>query len=132
MRTDLFGKVNLLNSGYYAWIATGSPVQAGCYSMTFTPPPSTTATGTPGGFGDGDLVLDPNTPGDNPNSDDPLLIGADVDGSGARLADFSAAANPFFLEFDLEQADPLWTSIIYRLRDVLASLPVVIAKNTST
>ena len=28
------------------------------------------------------------------------------DGTGERLIDFSAAANPFFLEFDLEQGDP--------------------------
>ena len=99
------------SNGRYEWIATGSPVTAGRYTMSFTPPAELSLAGTPGAvaFGNGDDVLDPNdiTPGgDNPDSDDPLLIGEAINGAGTALVDFSAAANPFFFEFDLENSDP--------------------------
>ena len=94
------------SSGRYSWVITGSPIVAGIYTMSYTPPGSSTNTGTPGGFGDGNAILDPNNAGDNPANDDPLIIGSDVNGAGTMLNDFSPAANPFFLQFDLEAGDP--------------------------
>ncbi|MEO0340472.1 MAG: GEVED domain-containing protein, partial [Bacteroidota bacterium] len=99
------------SNGRYEWIATGSPVTAGRYTMSFTPPAELSLAGTPGAvaFGNGDAVLDPNdftVGGDNPAMDDPLLIGSAINGAGTALVDFTAAANPFFFEFDLENSDP--------------------------
>jgi len=96
-------------NGRYGWIATDSPVTAGRYTMTYTPPMGYANTGTSGGVGDEDTVLDPNDltmGGDNPHMDDPLLLGSDINGGGTELQDFSAAANPFFFDFDLEQGEP--------------------------
>ncbi|MEM7575352.1 MAG: hypothetical protein AAF433_20765 [Bacteroidota bacterium] len=96
--------------GRYAWIATGSPVTFGEYTMTYTPPAGFSLSGTPGDrAGDTDDVMDP-TPGseDNPppSATDTLFLGSDLDGSGQFLADFQPASNPFFLRFSLEQNDP--------------------------
>ncbi|WP_020570873.1 SdrD B-like domain-containing protein [Neolewinella persica] len=93
-------------TGRYAWIATGAPVTAGRYTMSYAPPGNQVLTGTPGGFGDGDMVLDPTGgTGDNPGSSDPLLLGSDVNGAGDMLLDFTLAANPHFFSFDLAQGD---------------------------
>ena len=74
------------SSGRYVWIATGSPVTEGIYTMIFNPPAGYSLTGTPGDrAGDTDDILDP-TGGseDNPGNDDPLLLGSDVSGAGIR------------------------------------------------
>lgn len=96
------------SSGRYSWVVTGSPVTEGIYTMNYTPPTGYTITGTPGDrAGDTDDILDPSSASeDNPGNADPLLIGSDVDGTGTALIDFSAATNPYFLVFDLEQSDP--------------------------
>lgn len=95
------------SSGYYSWIITGQPAVAGEYVMGYTPPAGYSATGTPGvGFGDGDDVLDPNSPGDNPAGDDPLNVGAMANVDSTFLVDFSTANNPFFFKFALEVGDP--------------------------
>jgi SdrD B-like domain/SprB repeat len=96
------------SSGRYVWIATGSPVVAGIYQMSYTPPAGYTVTGTPGNrIGDTNDILDPTAGSeDNPGNLAPLLIGSDVNGTGTMLLDFSAASNPFFLSFDLALNDP--------------------------
>lgn len=104
------GSINIVDdgsTGRYLWVATGSPVVAGVYQMTYTPPAGYTVTGTPGVWaGDTDDILDPTAGSeDNAANADPLLLGSDVNGGGTALLDFSTAANPFFLAFDLEQDD---------------------------
>ncbi|HMQ47430.1 MAG TPA: SdrD B-like domain-containing protein [Saprospiraceae bacterium] len=105
------GMVNIIedgSTGRYSWAAVGSPIVAGIYSMSYTPPVGYTNTGTAGDrAGDTDDVLDP-TGGseDNPGSADPLYLGSAVNGSGTQVLNFSTIANPFFLQFDLELGDP--------------------------
>ncbi|MEO0338864.1 MAG: hypothetical protein AAF242_06595, partial [Bacteroidota bacterium] len=99
------------SSGRYGWIASGSPVVEGLYTMSYTPPTGFSLTGTPGGFNnDTDMILDPNSLEDNPApqivAPDSLVLGSDTNSTGMNLLDFSAAANPFFLQFDLESGDP--------------------------
>lgn len=107
----LGGMVNIIedgSTGRYSWAAVGSPVVAGIYTMSYTPPIGYTNTGTAGDrAGDTDDVLDP-TGGseDNPSSFDPLNIGSDVNGGGTQMLNFSSTANPFFFQFDLELGDP--------------------------
>jgi hypothetical protein len=94
--------------GYYSWVATGSPVTEGLYTMSYNPPPGYTVSGTPGGAtGDTDNICDPSFGSeDNPSNNDPLLIGTTVNAGGTALDDFSAASNPYFLEFNLMLNDP--------------------------
>ena len=96
------------SSGHYYWLATGSPVTAGTYTMTYNPPAGYSTTGTPGDrTGDTDDAIDPTFGSeDNPTNQDPLLLGSDTTNGGGSLIDFSANANPFFLDFNLEQNDP--------------------------
>lgn len=107
----LGGSINIVedgSTGHYFWVATGSPITEGIYQMTYTAPAGYAVTGTPGvRAGDTDDVLDP-TGGseDNPGNANPLNLGSDVNGGGTQLNDFSTAANPYFLEFDLELGDP--------------------------
>ncbi|MCB0706880.1 MAG: hypothetical protein KDC34_16305, partial [Saprospiraceae bacterium] len=104
------GNVSIIedgSNGYYEWVAFGSPVVAGIYTMSYTPPAGYTLTGTPGGFGDGNAVLDPTGgSGDNPLSLDPLLLGSDVNMAGTILLDSDLSANPFFYNINLAPGDP--------------------------
>ena len=96
------------STGRYYWLVTGSPAVAGIYTMSFSPPAGYTNSGTPGVLvGDTDDIMDPTFGSeDNPSSDDPLLLGSDTLPGGMFLADFTTQGNPFFLDFDIEFADP--------------------------
>jgi SdrD B-like domain/SprB repeat/CUB domain len=105
------GSYNIIENGTtgrYSWVATGSPVVAGIYTMTYTPPAGFTNTGTAGvRTGDTDDVLNPIFGSeDNPGNADPLLLGSDVNGAGTALNNFTAASNPFFFRFNLAQSSP--------------------------
>ena len=97
------------SNGHYYWLATGSPITAGIYTMSYTPPSGyTNSTTLPGNrTGDTDDICDPTFGSeDNPTNQDPLLMGMDTINGGATLSDFTAANNPFFLDFHIEQNDP--------------------------
>ncbi|MEL6391489.1 MAG: hypothetical protein AAFR97_01980 [Bacteroidota bacterium] len=104
--TDADGVLLDGRNGRYSWVITGAPAVSGMYSMTIELPDGGTIVTNPTTFGDGDSILDPTGgSGDNPSSDDPLLVGSDINMAGDALLDFTLAANPYFLNFDLAQGD---------------------------
>ena len=106
----LNGEVLDGSNGRYAFVAVGPPglpVVDGEYTISYTGPNGESPLANPATFGDGDAVLDPTAgSGDNPNGDDPLELGSDVQSAGRVLLDFSLAANPYVTRFDLAGGDP--------------------------
>ena len=96
------------SNGEYYWLATGSPLVMGLYTMTYTHPSGYTITGTPGLLpGDTDDIMDPTLGSeDNPLNQDPVNLGSDTIVGATHLIDFSPMANPYFLDFELEINDP--------------------------
>ncbi len=81
-------------SGQYSWLTNSV---AGTYTMAITPPPGYT--------------LDPSrpasaTPLDPLGQPNPYQVGSNVNIAGTDLQDFSAAANPWYLSFNLQPSDP--------------------------
>ena len=82
------------STGFYQWFTDGT---AGIYTMTYN---------SPAGYSFSTSCLPNATPIDPTGMTDPLVLGADVDASGEYLSDYSCAANPYYMTFDLAAGDP--------------------------
>lgn len=90
------GQITILmdgSTGAYAWTSGGSP---GLYTVSYNPPAN--------------LQLDPSRPSefvalDPTGVPSPFVIGSALNDAG-RIDDISAAANPWFVVFDLAPGDP--------------------------
>jgi hypothetical protein len=81
------------SDGFYEWMTNGTP---GPYTMIVTPPPG--------------YIVSPDCPAQpgaiGPAGDQPIILGSSEVTTTMSLADATCAANPYYLNFNIEADDP--------------------------